>query len=316
MKTIHVSDRLAKIILIGNFVLLFILITSPLWPHGTVTSPPSRIWGCYQEGPENPQSPACISAVATHGTQPLYDWNEINQANANGDHKAVVPNGNLASGGRPDKYGGMDQVRDDWIATPVVPGPMAIIWSNSAPHATSYYDVYITNEDWNPSKPLTWDNLTLLTSTPASQAASTVEIPVILPDRVGKHVIYSVWQRSDSPEAFYSASDVDFGEPTTSIEAENLERLGFTLAQNYPNPFNPETTIDFELARGMDIQLDVFAVTGEHLVTLAAGFKNAGVHQESWDGRNLAGQPVPSGAYLYRLRAGNRVMVRKMLLVK
>ncbi len=27
----------------------------------------------------------------------------------------------------------------------------------------------------------------------------------------GRHLIYSIWQRSDSPEAFYSCSDVTFG---------------------------------------------------------------------------------------------------------
>jgi predicted carbohydrate-binding protein with CBM5 and CBM33 domain len=179
--------------------------------HGTVTYPPSRIWICYQENPENPDSPACIASVASHGTQPLYDWNAINQANANGNHMQVVPDSNLASGGRPVTYGGMDQVRSDWVTTPVTPGPFTVTWTNSAPHATAYYDVYITKASWTPNQPLTWNNLTLLVRTDPSPAASTVDIPVTLPSRTGHHVIYSVWQRSDSPEAFYSTSDIDFG---------------------------------------------------------------------------------------------------------
>ena len=179
--------------------------------HGTVTSPASRVWNCYLENPENPTSAACIAAVASHGSQPLYDWNEINQGNADGNHTAVVPDGNLPSGGRPDKYGGMDQVRTDWVATPVTPGAFTVTWTNSAPHATAYYDVYITNADWTPDQPLTWSSLTLLVRTDPSPAEATVDIPVTLPARTGKHIIYSVWQRSDSPEAFYSTSDVDFG---------------------------------------------------------------------------------------------------------
>jgi len=67
--------------------------------------------------------------------------------------------GNLASAGRPDKYGGWDQVRDDWVTTSVTPGPFTVKWSLSTPHATLYYDVYITKADWTPDQPLTWDNL-------------------------------------------------------------------------------------------------------------------------------------------------------------
>jgi len=94
--------------------------------HGTVTSPPSRVYNCYLENPESPDSAPCIAAVASHGTQPLYDWNEINQGNANGQHTSVVPDGNLASGGRPDKYGGMDQITSDWVSTPVTAGRRSI----------------------------------------------------------------------------------------------------------------------------------------------------------------------------------------------
>jgi len=182
-----------------------------VFAHGTVTSPPSRIYNCYQESPESPDSAPCIAAVASHGTQPLYDWNEINQGDANGQHIDLIQDGNLASGGRPIKYGGMDLVSPDWVATPVAAGPFTVSWTNTAPHATSYYLVYITNADWTPAQPLTWSSLTLLKQTDPSIAESSVDIPVILPARSGKHVIYSIWQRSDSGEAFYSTSDVDFG---------------------------------------------------------------------------------------------------------
>jgi len=166
------------------------------YTHGTVIAPPSRVWTCFQENPESPDSPACITSVADFGTQHLYDWASILQGQANENHQAVVPNGNLASGGKPEIYGGMDQVRSDWVKTDVTPGPYEVVWNNSAPHATEYYRVYIT---------------TLLVETPFRVPAARDTIDVVLPNRTGHHVIYSVWQRSDSPEAFYSASDVDFG---------------------------------------------------------------------------------------------------------
>lgn len=213
--------------------------------HGTVSSPPSRIWSCYQENPENPSSAPCIAAVASHGTQPLYDWNEINQGDANGQHIDLIQDGNLASGGRPIKYGGMDLVSPDWVATPVSAGPFTVTWTNTAPHATSYYEVYITNADWTPAQPLTWASLTLLVQTEPSSAAGTVDIPVTLPERSGKHVIYSIWQRSDSGEAFYSTSDIDFGvvlsADLTSFDADLLGKndveLSWTTASEVNNAY-------------------------------------------------------------------------------
>ena len=188
----------------------------PASSHGTVSSPPSRIYRCYKEGPENLRSPACIRAATLNGRQPFYDWNSVRQGNANGNHQQVVPNGQLASGGDPGKYGGLDQVRSDWVAEPVSPGPYTVTWTNSAAHRTAYYRVYITNADWNPTKPLTWNSLTLLADTGRRGPENTSNIQVTLPQRTGKHVIYSVWQRSDSPEAFYSASDVEFGNGRTT----------------------------------------------------------------------------------------------------
>ncbi|PKV50311.1 putative secreted protein (Por secretion system target) [Aquimarina sp. MAR_2010_214] len=198
---------------------LFLTVILSVFPHGTVTYPPSRVWNCFQENPESPDSAACIAAVASHGTQPLYDWSEINQANANGDHRKYVMDGNLASGGRPNKYGGMDQVRSDWVSTQVSPGPFTVTWTNHAPHATEYYEVYITKESWTPDQPLTWDSLVLLVRTSPSAPERVVNIPVTLPVRTGKHVIYSVWQRSDSPEAFYSTSDINFDGGGTDTQA-------------------------------------------------------------------------------------------------
>jgi len=222
-------------------MILLLTTTQLAYPHGTVTSPASRIWNCYQENPENPDSAPCIAAVISHGTQPLYDWNEINQANANGEHELYVFDGNLPSGGRPEKYGGMDQITSEWVATDVSPGPFTITWTNTAPHATEYYDVYITKESWSPDQILTWDSLVLLVRTPPSPAASKVDIQVTLPVRTGRHIIYSVWQRSDSPEAFYSTSDIDFGVVLSNDDLDGAS-TEINMSYNYPNPLKHKVT--------------------------------------------------------------------------
>ncbi len=85
----------------------------------------------------------------------------------------------------------------------------------------------------------------------------------------------------------------------------------FSLEQNYPNPFNPRTGIVYTLPDAATVSLEVFNSLGQKVRVLAEGFQSAGRHRVSFDGASLS-----SGVYLYRLRAGDRIAERKMLLIK
>lgn len=84
----------------------------------------------------------------------------------------------------------------------------------TAPHKGTF-TVYITKPGYNPAKPLAWKDLDLAkpvaTSTDPAATGGFYTFSGTLPQRSGKHLLYAVWQRSDSPEAFYSCSDVSFG---------------------------------------------------------------------------------------------------------
>jgi 3-phytase len=104
----------------------------------------------------------------------------------------------------------------------------------------------------------------------------------------------------------------------TAVVSENNQLLPgeFWLGQNYPNPFNPSTTIPFQLQRSAYIKLTVVNTLGQIVRTLIAGQMPAGEHLMSWDGRDDAGQIVPSGTYLFRLENGVQVQTKKLVLVK
>jgi len=274
--------------------------------HGSVTNPPSRVWSCFQEGPEDPDSQPCIDAIAMYGTQALYDWPAILQPFANSNHQQYVLDGNLASGGDPSKYGGMDQVRGDWIATPVSPGPYTVTWTITAQHATLYYDVYITKADWTPDQPLTWDSLELLVRTGELPLSIEDNIDVVLPARTGKHVIYSVWQRSLSQEAFYSTSDVDFGDVLSIHDYQNSFA---ELKQNFPNPFTTTSTIEYTLNEGSNVTIKVYTLLGEEVKTLCNSFKSAGKHEVVFDLENMS-----TGIYLYTFETDKFSETRRMIL--
>jgi len=92
--------------------------------------------------------------------------------------------------------------------------------------------------------------------------------------------------------------------------AENLPTV-FRLAQNYPNPFNPVTTINYDLAATVPVQLLVYNSLGQQVATLVNDTQPAGRYSFTFDASSLA-----SGLYFYQLQAGEFNDLQKMMLVK
>jgi hypothetical protein len=106
-------------------------------------------------------------------------------------------------------------------------------------------------------------------------------------------------------------------ESTTAVgQISTTIPSSFALKQNYPNPFNPTTVISYQLATVSDVELTIYNQLGQKVRTLVNDRKPAGTYQIQWDGRDNAGNQVTSGEYLYRLKAGAFVEVRKMVLLR
>lgn len=118
---------------------------------------------------------------------------------------------------------------------------------------------------------------------------------------------------------------------TYKIEVRDLRDLGYTvgvkgdvpitpltyaLDQNFPNPFNPETRIYFSIPEAQKVQLVVYNVMGQQVRRLVDTQYAAGRHVINWDGRNETGALVPTGVYIYRIKAGDFVDYKKMTLMK
>jgi len=92
--------------------------------------------------------------------------------------------------------------------------------------------------------------------------------------------------------------------------------LTFSLSQNYPNPFNPSTVIEFTVPRRSQVEVSVYNLLGQSVVTLVDQPMSQGTYRTVWDGRNKSGDHVASGVYFYRLEAEHFVEVKKMVLLK
>lgn len=83
------------------------------------------------------------------------------------------------------------------------------------------------------------------------------------------------------------------------------------LSQNYPNPFNPNTTITVTLPFSQHVKLTVYDYLGREVRILADGILGAGENPLRFDALSLA-----SGIYFYRLETEEKVVTRKMTLIK
>ncbi|MEV4254762.1 lytic polysaccharide monooxygenase [Spirillospora sp. NPDC049652] len=201
---------------------------APASAHGSMQYPISRVLTCYKEGPESPRSAACKAAVRASGKQAFYDWNGVRLADVAGRHRQRIPNGKLCSAGNPT-FKGLDLPRTDWPTTRVKAGArLDLRFAVTAQHKGGF-QLFITKNGYNPAKPLKWADLDAkpfaVKSNPKAVNGLYNLAGTIPAGKKGRHVIYAIWQRSDSPEAFYTCSDIVIGKTTASAGSLGTKSL-------------------------------------------------------------------------------------------
>ncbi|MCF7920511.1 MAG: T9SS type A sorting domain-containing protein [Candidatus Cloacimonetes bacterium] len=108
--------------------------------------------------------------------------------------------------------------------------------------------------------------------------------------------------------------------PKQQVNSEEILISKDMLLTNYPNPFNPETTISYILPEKAPVEISVYNIKGQRVreLSIAGGRRKTGDGRRSvvWDGKDETGNQVGSGIYLVRLRVEDKVMVRKVMMMK
>jgi hypothetical protein len=117
----------------------------------------------------------------------------------------------------------------------------------------------------------------------------------------------------DGMRLWYAMINWAYGsDKLTSVEkTPGAVPVEFALDQNYPNPFNPSTMISFSIAAQTHVQLNVFNLIGQKVVSLVDERMNAGSYKVQFDANRLA-----SGIYFYELRTDSKTMTKKMMLLR
>ncbi len=145
--------------------------------------------------------------------------------------------------------------------------------------------------------------------------------------------IFEVWFKSEGEAV--SASDfvidnlVDDFSRVLEQSGEEAPQIAsatpasFKLHQNYPNPFHlgvngKATMIRFDLPgkEAIPVELAVYNLSGQLVRRLLIGERNPGAYEMPWDGRNEQGHVVPSGTYIFKLKAGSLVESKTLTIVR
>ena len=130
---------------------------------------------------------------------------------------------------------------------------------------------------------------------------------------------------------WYWIQSIDFGghittqEPVMLVipntEPENYEQeipIEYGLHQNNPNPFNPDgnyVTISFNLNETSKVELKIYNIKGALVKTLYNGYSSS--ENLKWDGKDVNGNAVKDGIYLYQLSVdGKAYKTNKLILLR
>ena len=101
-----------------------------------------------------------------------------------------------------------------------------------------------------------------------------------------------------------------------SVQSETALPEQFVLHQNYPNPFNPTTTIKYELFQSSQVTISVYDMLGRFVKTLVNSTQEPGVKTIQWDAKDEQGNRISAGVYIYKLKSGDFMETKEMILLK
>ncbi len=123
------------------------------------------------------------------------------------------------------------------------------------------------------------------------------------------HTTYT-WKRERIKHVVIDPSKISVICPVSQIPQT------LTLSQNYPNPFNSTTTISYQINKKEKVNIEIYNISGEHIITLVNNWQEPGEYKVVWNGKRENGEAISSGIYFIKLKAGNSIKNKKMILIK
>ena len=282
----------------------------------------------------NEQQPYAIDPFGWWGNEPdpiaqirdnysawLWKSNNLVDDNDNGFQRFYGPDWDYIQNG----YNG-----DSWVAPPVNNIDESQHWAIWVPELSdsglynievfipsgldatdnAIYEIVVLNNEGGSEKTLVFHNQGIHTDSFFSIA--TLHLPkgtksaIILRDLVGE----------SASGSFVVFDAIRFTNSTTSSTKENVHPKTFLKPFSYPNPFNPTANIVFSLNETTPVKFYIYSISGEKINSYDLGIMTPGKHIKTWQSRNINGDIVPSGVYLFTIETNKKRASGKMVLLR
>lgn len=206
----------------------------------------------------------------------------------------VIINGSYTGSGT--KCGGVLPIELATISAQVSKRSVTLTWTTITETNNFGFEVERRKVAKSPSQ---WSNIGFIKASGTSSTSHT----------------YSYIDKDLQPGKYtYRLKQIDQGGAFKYFESQEVEMLApdkFSIEQNFPNPFNPTTTIQYALPIRTRVLIAVYNTLGQKVAELVNEEKDAGYYEVQFDASHLA-----SGAYVYRIQAGNFVQTKKFVLLR
>lgn len=246
----------------------------------------------------------------------FFDWDidgstyGTNIADFDSDYKLGYAMDDSQNG--PETYVGIALISDDNISY------RAIFNDEKEPNNPSWgiYDGFEKSEKWEAIS----GGTSLTTAGPSDISHAIGSGPhTIFPNRstevafalVAGENLQSIQTSTDSAKSLYKR-EIPAADP-------NQIPIKFELIQNFPNPFKPQenpTLIQYKIPEVVNVELVIYNLLGQQIKTIVQEKQSATVYTYQWNGLDESGKLMPSGVYFYRLKAGDFIETKKLLLVR
>ncbi len=215
----HVNRSVARhpvraIVVLLAMVASLLPFTGAAQAHGTIVSPATRAYQCWQAwGSQhtNPamqqQDPMCYQAFQAN-PDTMWNWMSALRDGLGGQYQARTPDGQLCSNGL---------ARNDSLNQPGawrttnVGSNLTIRLYDQASHGADFFRVYVSKQGFNPAtQRLGWGNLDFITQTGRYAPAQNISFNVTTSGYTGHHIVFVIWQASHLDQAYMWCSDVNF----------------------------------------------------------------------------------------------------------
>jgi len=150
------------------------------------------------------------------------------------------------------------------------------------------------------------------------EATNTSQTQVYVFNDLGLEPEQTYWYWLESREmngANEYFGPISFVMPGTPAQAPGIP-LATGLVSLYPNPFNPTLTISYSVQKSSLVTLSVTNLKGQTVRRLEGGYRDSGLHNAIWDGRDEQGRQCASGIYLIKMQVDGDSSFRKVMLMK